>query len=178
MQLTPEEMAGVAYFRQEHCTTCHSTGEGGSKIGPDLAAITVHRNAGWMIQHFRNPSTVRPGSSMPPIQLSQAELNELAAFLLKLNPANATALGHAPDFALQGALVYQKNGCNDCHQVNGVGGAVGPPLNGIGKRRSRGWVEVHFADPPKFSPGSVMPPYQFSRKDLEDLVDYLFALPD
>jgi ubiquinol-cytochrome c reductase cytochrome b subunit len=100
MQLTPEEMAGVAYFRQENCQSCHSAGEGGSKIGPDLAAITIHRNAGWMIEHFKSPAGVRPGSSMPPIQLSDTQLNALAAFLLKLNPENATALDGAPDFAV------------------------------------------------------------------------------
>src|SRR5712691_10577089 len=36
MQLSPEELAGVGYFRQENCISCHSIREGGSKIGPDL----------------------------------------------------------------------------------------------------------------------------------------------
>jgi ubiquinol-cytochrome c reductase cytochrome b subunit len=178
MQLTPEEMAGVAYFRQENCKSCHSTGDNGSKIGPDLARTTIHRNAGWMIQHFKNPSTVRPGSPMPPIQLSDTQLNALAAFLLKLNPDNATALDNAPEFALQGALVFLNNGCSDCHKVNGVGEEVGPPLNGVSKRRSRSWVQDHFADPPKFSPGSSMPGYKFSSRDLNNLTQYLFSLPE
>ena len=115
---------------------------------------------------------------MPPIQLTDAQLNSLAAFLLKLNEKNATALDNAPEFAVQGALVYQANHCSSCHLVNGGGMRVGPPLNGISKRQSRSWVEEHFADPQKMAPGSIMPPDKLSPKDLENLTSYLFALPE
>jgi ubiquinol-cytochrome c reductase cytochrome b subunit len=178
MQLSAEEMAGVGYFRQENCKSCHAVADSGSTIGPDLTKTAIHRNAAWMIQHFKSPAGVRPGSSMPPIQLSDPQLNSLAAFLLKLNPDNATALDAAPQFAVEGALVYQSNGCGDCHKVNGAGMDVGPPLNGVDKRRSRSWVEDHFADPPKLSPGSIMPPYKLSQKDLDSLTSYLFSLPE
>jgi ubiquinol-cytochrome c reductase cytochrome b subunit len=178
MQLSPEEMAGVAYFRQEHCIACHAVGGEGAKVGPDLTSIPIRKDAAWMIQHFKRPSVMRPGSSMPPIQLSDAQLNSLAAFLLKLNPDNATALDNAPDFATQGSLVYQANHCGGCHLVNGVGMKLGPPLNGLSKRRSRSWVAEHFADPQALSPGSIMPPYRLSPRDTQNLTEYLFSLPE
>lgn len=131
-----------------------------------------------MIQHFKRPSAMMPGSAMPPIQLSDAQLNSLAAFLLKLNPDNATALDDAPEFATQGALIYQTNRCGSCHLVNGGGMKIGPPLNGLAKRQSRSWVVDHFADPQKLSPGSIMPPYRMSAKDVDTLTTYLFALPE
>ena len=115
---------------------------------------------------------------MPPIQLSDAQLNSLAAFLLKLNEKNATALDNAPDFAVQGALLYQANRCAACHLVNGGGMKIGPPLNGLSKRQSRGWVEDHFANPRKMAPRSIMPSYKLAPQDLENLTSYLFALPD
>jgi cbb3-type cytochrome oxidase cytochrome c subunit len=62
--------------------------------------------------------------------------------------------------------------------VNSVGTDLGPNLNGLDKRRSRSWVEEHFVDPPKLSPGSVMPPYKFSQRDLDNLTAYLFSLPE
>lgn len=178
MHLSPEEMAGVAYFRQENCISCHAIGDQGGHIGPDLTRITIHKDAAWMVEHFRRPSLLRPGSSMPPIQLSDQQLGSLAAFLLKLNPTNATALQNAPEFALQGALVYQANHCGSCHLVNGVGQKVGPPLNGLAKRETRSWVEDHFAAPQKLTPGSIMPPYHLAPKDLDNLTSYLFALPE
>ena len=178
LELTPEEMAGVAYFREESCATCHAVGDGGGKVGPDLTRMTTHKDAAWMIEHFKRPSAIRPGSSMPPIQLSDAQLNTLAAYLLKLNPKNAEALESAPDFAARGARAYQANQCAMCHMINGSGMSVGPPLNGVAKRRTREWLAQHFADPQKLSPGTVMPPYRLSPQDLDDLTEYLFALQD
>ena len=70
------------------------------------------------------------------------------------------------------------NHCGACHLVNGVGMRVGPPLNGLSKRQSRSWVEDHFANPQKLVPGSIMPAYKLSGKDLENLTTYLFALPE
>jgi mono/diheme cytochrome c family protein len=129
-----------------------------------------------MIQHFKRPSVMRPGSAMPPIQLADSQLNSLAAFLLKLNEKNAAAIEDAPDFAAKGALVYQANHCGACHQVNGVGMKIGPPLNGLSKRRARSWVEQHFVSPQELSPGSIMPPYKLSAKDMDNLVTYLFVM--
>jgi len=176
LQLAPAELTGIAYFRQENCGSCHSIGEGGNKLGPDLTRITTHKDAAWMIQHFKHPAEMRPGTSMPPIQLTDAQLSSLAAFLLKLNPRNASALGNAPDFATEGALVYQANHCGACHAVNGAGVPIGPPLNGLSKRRSRSWVAQHFEDPKRLSPNSIMPPYKFPAKDLDNLNRYLFSL--
>jgi len=175
IQLSPEEMAGIAYFRDENCASCHSAA---STLGPDLTRTAIHRDAGWMIRHFKQPAAVRPGSAMPPVPLGDAQLNSLAAFLLKLTPQNSSALADAPDFAVRGAVVYQTGHCAACHAVNGVGMKLGPPLNGLAKRQTRSWVNDHFADPQKFSPGSIMPPYRFSAADKTNLTSYLFSLPD
>jgi ubiquinol-cytochrome c reductase cytochrome b subunit len=178
LHLSPAELAGIAYFRAENCTSCHAIAGKGGNVGPDLTRISINKDAAWMIAHFKRPSEVRPGTSMPPIRLSDAQLNSLAAFLLKLNNQNGAALENAPDFAVRGAVVYESNRCGGCHRVNGVGMKAGPPLNGLAKRESRDWVREHFADPQKLSPGSIMPPYRFSTKELEDLTNYLFALPE
>lgn len=174
--LTPEEMAGIGYFRREACGTCHSLGEGGNKPGPDLAKSQTRKDAAWMISHFKNPGAT-PGSSMPPVQLSDSQMNALAAFLLKLNANNAEALRAAPDFAAEGAMVYQGQHCGTCHQLNGSGGRMGPGLNGLAAHRAKDWVAAHFADPKKLSPGSTMPPYRFSPKDLDRITAYLMSVP-
>jgi ubiquinol-cytochrome c reductase cytochrome b subunit len=173
-QLSPGELAGLGHFRSEACGGCHS---GENRLGPDLVTKAKNRDAGWLIAHFKNPSAQVPGSAMPPVQLSTAEMNSLAAFLLKLSPANAAALEATPAAAVDGALIYQKHQCGACHVVNGVGAKLGPPLNGLVQRRSREWVEEHFANPQKLSPGTTMPPYRFSSRDLDRITGYLMALP-
>ena len=179
--LSPQELAGIGYFRKENCASCHSLdGKPGapSGPGPDLANMPVKKSAAWMMEHFKHPAAMVPGSSMPAIQLSDAQLNTLAAFLLKLTPRNAGALANAPDFAVAAALLYQTKNCGSCHQINGVGMRIGPPLNGLARRRTKTWVVRHFANPEALSPGSFMPPYQFSQREMDDLIAYLFTLPD
>jgi ubiquinol-cytochrome c reductase cytochrome b subunit len=175
--LSPEELAGAGLYRKENCTSCHTLGQKeDGKIGPDLAAGT-RRDAAWMLAHFKQPSGMVPGSSMPAIQLSDPQLNALAAFLLKLTPANAAALQTAPAAVVEGAMVYQKNKCGSCHLVNGVGQKVGPGLNGLAQRRHAEWVTAHTLDPQKLSPGSTMPPYKLSSKENERLTTFLLGLP-
>jgi ubiquinol-cytochrome c reductase cytochrome b subunit len=175
-ELSPEELAGIGYFRQEHCESCHNLVDGEPKPGPDLAQ-THRRTADWLIQHFRNPGRIIPGSNMPPIHLTDAQLNVLSAFLLKLTPENANALDQAPKSAVLGAQIYLANGCSGCHRVNGMGGAIGPALNGVAARHSKEWIEQHFLDPKALVPGSLMPPFRFSTHDRDILVAYLLSLP-
>jgi ubiquinol-cytochrome c reductase cytochrome b subunit len=176
-QLSPEELAGIGYFRSEKCATCHSLKPNTKARGADLTRIPMRKTAAWMIAHFKQPSQVVPGTSMPAVQLSDANLNTLAAFLLKLNPENADALHSAPQFVVEGAMVYQANDCASCHRVNGQGTELGPDLNGLASRHPREWVEAHFRDPAKLSPGSPMPAFNFNEKDMDRITSFLMALP-
>ena len=114
---------------------------------------------------------------MPPVQLKDAELNALSAFVLKLTPDNEGSIMSAPDYVVQGALVYQDNHCNSCHQVAGVGQKLGPALDGVGERHDRAWLEQHFRDPQGTSKGTIMPPYKFTAEDMDALCKYLLQLP-
>ncbi len=175
--LSPDELAGIGYYRAESCSGCHNLIEGSPKVGPNLAGVGQHRTATWMIAHFKNPSGVIPGSPMPPLQLSDAQLNTLAAFLLKLTPTNAEALASTPQWAVQGAQLFVDRGCGLCHTVNGVGTNLGPPLNGVAQRHTRDWLEKHFENPQALSPGSTMPPFRFSADEMKNITSYLLALP-
>jgi ubiquinol-cytochrome c reductase cytochrome b subunit len=176
-EFSAEETAGLGYFREERCEICHNLVDGEPKPGPNLAGEGGRRSADWMIQHFKNPSEMVPGSNMPPIQLNVIELNALSAFLIKLTPQNSRDLDSIPASFVEGAQVFVAGLCSSCHKVNGTGGEVGPPLNGVSRRRSKEWIEQHFVSPQKMSPGTVMPPYHFSTADQEAIISYLFALP-
>jgi ubiquinol-cytochrome c reductase cytochrome b subunit len=176
-RLTPQELSGLALFKSEGCMGCHP-GAGQKGIGPDLTKMPKdHRNAAWMVPHFKNPSQVVPGSAMPPIDLPAADLNALTLFVLTLTPQNEAALLAAPAFATQGARIYQMNHCDACHQIDGVGATLGPALDGVGLRHDRAWLEKHFADPASVSKDSIMPPYKFMPMDLDAICKYLLQLP-
>jgi quinol-cytochrome oxidoreductase complex cytochrome b subunit len=181
MQLSPVELAGIGVYRKEACASCHTIGgEAGTQpvasAGPDLLNVARKHDAAWMIDHFKHPAAVVPGSSMPAIDLTTAEANEVSALMLKLNPEFGNVVRNTPDFAVQAATLYQKNFCGNCHKVNGVGQTTGPPLNGLSQRRNEKWVIDHFGNPQAMSPGSPMPPYKFAPKDMEAMVNWLFTL--
>ena len=175
-QLSPAELAGIGYFRSERCPVCHSSTSNPKLRGPDLTRIPTRKTVAWMIDHFKRPSQVVPGTTMPAVQLTDAQLSALAAFLLKLNPANGETLQSAPQAVVEGAIVYQQYDCGSCHRVNGQGTEFGPDLDGVSSRHTREWMEAHFRDPAKMSPGSPMPAFNFSAKDMERITNYLTAL--
>ena len=177
-RLTPEELAGLGLFKKQGCTSCHTVG-GKNSIGPDLTKLPAnHRNITWLVPHFKNPSKIVPGSIMPPVDLSPAELNALSLFVLRITPQNETELLAAvPDFATQGAMLYQTNHCNSCHRIHGVGSTLAPALDGVGLRHDRAWLEKHFANPASVSKDSIMPPYKFMPMDLDAICKYLLQVP-
>jgi ubiquinol-cytochrome c reductase cytochrome b subunit len=173
VELTPTELAGVGYYKKENCANCHTLGltdEG--KPAPNLGSGGVSHDVAWMVAHFK-----RPGVPMATMALKPAEMNALASFLVKLTPQNAQKMSEVPVFAWEGALLYQKNQCGLCHQINGAGTNNGPPLNGLAKRRKADWVKDHFLNPQKYDPDSTMPSYKFSPKDNDAITSYLMALP-
>jgi ubiquinol-cytochrome c reductase cytochrome b subunit len=178
VDLTPLELAGVGFFEKERCGQCHTLGLANEdKPGPNLGAGGVSRDAAWMIAHFKQPARLVPGSQMPPVALKASELNALASFLLKLTPQNAVKMTEVPAFAREGAIIYQRFQCGACHAVNGAGAKLGPPLNGLAKRREAAWVKAHFLDPKKFVPDTTMPAYKFTPAENENITQYLLSLP-
>ena len=178
MQLKPAELSGIHYYREENCMACHNVMGTEAKAGPNLLNTAGRHDQSWMLQHFKSPQTTSPGSAMQPVNLTGPQLNDLAATMLALTPDNGDVITTTPAFVADGAVVYQKNFCFACHMVNGVGGKTGPALNGLSGRRTEAWTAEHFVDPQKMSPGTSMPPYKFSTTDMQNIVSYLFTLPD
>lgn len=175
-EMTPSEMAGLGHVRKEKCMACHPIGGAGGKLGPDLASLPQNRPVKELVAFFKNPQQVRPGTSMPPVRLTDPQLTDIANFVRKLDAANAEFMLAAPDSTAAGAIVYQNNKCGMCHMVNGQGMKMGPPLDGVGAKRTRAWIVDHFKDPKRMTPGSTMPAYPFNEKDMADITDYLLTL--
>jgi ubiquinol-cytochrome c reductase cytochrome b subunit len=178
MQLTPIQLAGVRYFRQENCETCHNVTGDTPKTGPNLLNTSKRHDSAWLMAHFMDPAAVTPHSVMKPVNLSDTALKELLALMFTLTPENGDVVDSAPEFAVQGALLFQKNACGTCHAVNGAGGKIGPPLNGLAGRRNEAWVIQHFQNPQMMVPKTPMPAYKFNSSDMQNIVSYLFTLPD
>lgn len=171
-----EEIAAVGYFRKEQCAGCHNLGAGEPKPGPNLNGAKVHHSPEWIAEHFNNRGHAQ--NSDDASNLSVTEINALSLLVAKLTPEKADILEKVPSKLTDGAQIYLASGCAGCHKVNGVGGNIGPSLNGVSGRHSEDWVKKHFLAPSTLTAGSIMPPYQFSSKEQAAIVSYLFSLPD
>ena len=74
--------------------------------------------------------------------------------------------------------LYDKK-CKLCHSIKGEGGKQmekGGPLDGVGKKRDRAWLEAYLQDPKSKIPESKMPKLKYTPEELKGFVDFLLAL--
>ncbi len=167
-EISAGDLASIGFFRKAQCGSCHVPGKAGT--GPDLTLAPSSRPANWLEEHIKS-------STKPPEALTDEQVKILAAFVAERSAKAVDAWQNAPQNAVEGALIYQANDCGSCHKLNGVGDELGPALNGVGERHDRSWIEQHFADPPKYSPDSIMPAFQFKPGELKLITDYIAAIP-
>lgn len=174
-RIPPEEIAGLGYFRASQCGSCHDLVIGTPKPGPTLGQGGLQYPREWILQHFTEQAT-SAGGRVSILNLQQK--NALLVFVARLRPESVRVVEEMSSDFINGAQIFIGNACASCHKVNGVGGGIGPSLNGVAGRRSESWIRAHFDAPRQLSPGSIMPPYHFTEKDERALIDYLFSLPE
>ncbi len=72
---------GQIVFRDQGCYGCHTVGAMGTPIAPDLSRIGAKRDQAYLARWLRDPSLQRPTAHMPKLQLSESEVEALAAYL-------------------------------------------------------------------------------------------------
>lgn len=87
----------------------------------------------------------------------------------------------------KGKLLYEKLKCMQCHSIEGRGGEVGPPLDGIGGHRGPDWLKARLLDPqrqmkeyPTIFGGkpNIMPHVGVSKREANLLSDYILTLAE
>ncbi len=76
--------------------------------------------------------------------------------------------------AVDGASLFSKKGCINCHRFKGKGGSIGPDLTEVKKRRSDEWIRQQLKDSTVNNPNSKMPNFgHLSDREIQALIDYL-----
>jgi ubiquinol-cytochrome c reductase cytochrome b subunit len=76
---------GATVYEQQGCAACHTIAGAGGSAGPDLTGVGRKRDAAWLKKFVSNPSSVTPGTEMPPYgDLPADQLDALVAFLQSL----------------------------------------------------------------------------------------------
>jgi mono/diheme cytochrome c family protein len=197
MRVIPGFRQGQRLFQQKGCIGCHSIAGKGGTLGPALDDVGLRRSPEWMLQHFRDPQTLSPGTVMPRFGFAESEARALVDFLVNLRDQKAAlSLPSLMTPEDRGHDVYRKYGCAGCHGPDAKGGVPNPNAktaqqvpgliyvaDGYTKAELRtriikGQREIPALDPKLPPPPLYMPGWGSTIRDAEvdDLVAYLFSL--
>jgi len=192
---TGDAGAGKGVFAT-NCKGCHKFNGDGGAVGPDLTDIAKKMDNAKLIAFIKDPAAAKPGTAMPKLPLTDADLQAVAAFLAGGNAApaggeakageraNAGTETKAPEagapndpnvhqFALK---TIEANACKSCHKINGQGGAFGPDLSKIGAKRDAKWLKDYLKDPKSVMPDTQMPVVPLSAEEINAIAAYFATL--
>jgi nitric oxide reductase subunit C len=72
--------------------------------------------------------------------------------------------------AIRGKAIWHNKNCQNCHQIYGLGGYMGPDLTTVTADRNRG---IPYARGILMHGTARMPDYHFSERSIEDIIAYL-----
>ena len=93
---------GREIFKEMHCAGCHQIDGQGGAVGPDLSNFADkdpsnfsyenlegnHSKQTWVMEHFKNPQKVSPGSPMRIYAMNDHQIECLTNYVLSLNQRN------------------------------------------------------------------------------------------
>lgn len=75
---------GQTAFTANGCHGCHVVGKAGTPIGPELSYVGAKYSEKYLMVWLRDPALQRPSSHMPALELTDADIRALAAYLSSL----------------------------------------------------------------------------------------------
>jgi cytochrome c oxidase subunit 2 len=72
---------GQSVFKDQGCYGCHTVGKTGTPIATDLSRIGAKHDEAYLGRWLRDPAQQKPRQHMPKLQLTEAEVQALAAYL-------------------------------------------------------------------------------------------------
>ncbi|MGP8199875.1 MAG: c-type cytochrome [Limisphaerales bacterium] len=197
MKSLPNVSLGQHLFQSRGCFGCHSVNGKGGTVGPPLDDVGLRRAPEWMMQHFRDPQSVTPGSVMPRFGFTETEARALTDFLIHMREQTvALMLPSLMSPVERGREVFRKYGCAGCHGPGAKGGVPNPnsktaeqvpgllhvadgyTVTQLKERILKGQHEIPALDAKRPPPPLYMPAWAGTIKDAEvdDLAAYLISL--
>jgi cytochrome c2 len=72
---------GESAFRKNGCYGCHIIQKFGTPIGPNLSQVGRRYQPEYLARWLRDPSQQRPSAHMPALELTEDDVQALAAYL-------------------------------------------------------------------------------------------------
>ncbi len=193
-RLSDEVVAGKKVWEKYNCNDCHTILGFGGYYGPDMTKVYRRVGPEGIAYIVRQPDVAFKNSwrKMPKQKVSEEEIGNLVAFFKWVSeidnndwpPQDSTKRMAAAERRLaggvgmsRGAALFKTKGCIGCHSIEGVGGDVGPELDGIGSEHDAAFFRKYIPNPQSVDPSSDMPPQsQLTQEEIDALADFLSNL--
>ncbi|MDZ4836948.1 MAG: cytochrome c [Candidatus Melainabacteria bacterium] len=203
---------GAQLLEKEGCLHCHYVGGRGGFVGPPFEGISKYRSEEDIINTLTNKRPLPPrhprgvfdaGEFMRHVRVDKKTAEEISKYLISF-PAKGSFIvkGHgetADDLpggftfvpqepseqTRMGLRVYKEGGCAACHEIGGIGGRIGPQLDGIGARLSKTAIgnrittgaTVMFNEKEYRPTEYSMPPTELPKDQIRAITEFLLTLP-
>ncbi|MHB8170390.1 MAG: c-type cytochrome [Thermincolia bacterium] len=169
------------------CKGCHKFNGDGGASGPDLTDIAKKMDNAALTAFIKDPAAARPGTTMPKIPVSDADLQALTVFLAggmvvpagkavkAATESKAPAANGSPDSNLMelGLRTIEANACRSCHKINGEGNYFAADLSKVGAKRDAKWLKDYLTNPKSVMPDTQMPVVPLSAEEISAVSSYL-----
>lgn len=187
--LTEEVKRGKKIWEKNNCMGCHTILGEGAYYAPELTKAYERRGEEWLKIFLKDPEAMYPNErKMVNYHFTDDEISDVIAFLKWIGEMDLNGFPKKPDLAPVTASVlpvatsslarpvkYDQL-CAACHSIGGVGGNVGPALDGAGSRFEADYLHKWIENPSAVKPGSTMPKLPLAEDDLKEIVEFLTAL--
>jgi cytochrome c oxidase subunit 4 len=180
---------GKRLFETLVCASCHNRPAGGVNIPPGLEFSGSKYQPGWLADFLQNPYQIRwldmdkrPVVRMPDFNLSRAQAEALAAYLLlktdsiKIAPTNIAWENSDPEAVANGRSLFNEYACSGCHKIDGEGAQLGPDLSHVGSKLEPDYIYRLILKPNSLIPGTPMKDNELWEDEAEAIVRYLQSL--
>ena len=126
----PAAVAAGQRLYDQGCGGCHAAAGQGSDRAPALSERLAHGSEDGDVFHSIRDGV--PGTAMTPHrELSDQQTWQLVSYIKSLAGTRGLAAAGTPALgdATAGAAVFTRAQCATCHEIDGVGGIVGPDLS-------------------------------------------------
>ncbi|HVZ20117.1 MAG TPA: PQQ-dependent dehydrogenase, methanol/ethanol family [Vicinamibacterales bacterium] len=126
----PAAVAAGQRLYDQQCAGCHAAAGQGSDRAPALTGPLAHGSEDGDVFHAIRDGV--PGTAMTPHrELNDRETWQLVSYIRSLAGITDIAPATSPTSgdATAGAAVFRRAQCATCHEIDGVGGIVGPDLS-------------------------------------------------
>jgi nitric oxide reductase subunit C len=182
--LNESVVRGKKVWEENNCMGCHTLLGEGAYYAPELTRVYDRRGPAFIAQMLRDPEAVYPGQRrMVKYDFTDEQIDDVIAFFewigrMDLNgfpPEPTIGLAATATIAIPGGQRPQifSQVCTACHSLGGIGGAIGPALDGVGDRFDRGYLMRWITDPQAVKPGTKMPQLGLTEEQRNEVVIFL-----